>query len=417
MNIFEGLLSNKTVRLFHTSILTKLLIVSIGVINSVLINRYLGVELRGEYTTTLNIANLLQLILNLGIGSIYPAFKRKNIENVKDMFFALIIFQFIIYLIIFLALITFVEVNFKYELIITIVSIVETQIISLAIVEDVVKKNKTQIFTSLIYTILLFIVFLLAKSSLNTLLIIVIFNQLFFIMMIVYKFKLYSISINLISKELIKDVLRLGMPSMIMNLLIFCNYNIDILILHVMTKDYYAIGLYGTAVTLANMLWIVPDAFKDILFNRSAKKDNVDEIVVSIIFNIFLCFLIIIVFVFIGKQFLIFMYGNEYADAFHLVLILFSGIFTMILYKLIHPIYISNGKPNSVVKILLISVVLNVICNVLLIPVLGTVGSAVSTVLSYSICGVIFLMKFKKDFNVNFINIIRSIVRKHLIKR
>lgn len=410
MNISKNLLSNKTFILYRRSIVTKLIIVIINVLNSVLINRYLGVVLRGEYTTIINTANLLQLILNLGIGSVYPAAKRKNVINVKVIFSTIIFFQSLVYLIFSVVIFTLGEIDFKYILIITLVSIVESQVTFMAIVEDVLVRNKIQIITTFLNTILLLFIFFFTKHNLNTLMIIIIFNHIVLTFVIVLRFKFYSISYSLLSKQMIKDVIHLGIPSMLMNLLMFCNYHLDVLILNWMTNDYYAIGLYGTAVTLGNMLWIVPDAFKDILFNRSSKKDNVEEIVVSIIINILICLVIIGGFVFVGKQFLIFMYGTEYADAYSLVLILFVGTLPMVLYKLIHPIYISNGKPKVVVKILLLSVIINIIGNIITIPIWGAVSCAVSSVFSYSICGIIFLIIFKKDFDFDFIRIIKRMI-------
>ena len=65
------------VALYGKTVSYKLICVIIGFLNSILINRCLGVALRGEYTTITNWASLLQLVLNLGIGTAYPAFKRR----------------------------------------------------------------------------------------------------------------------------------------------------------------------------------------------------------------------------------------------------------------------------------------------------------------------------------------------------
>lgn len=412
MNIINKVFSNKTFILYKKSIISKLIVVFIGVLNSVLINRYLGVTLRGEYTTILNAANLVQLVLNLGIGSVYPAFKKRNVKNIKSIFANIIFIQFALYTSFILFLFLFSDINIRYVLIIALVTIIESQVLFIAIVEDVLVKNRINIITTILNTILLMAIFLIDVRSLNIMLAVVILNHIILTVAIILKFKIYPRAVEDISKDMVKEITTLGIQSMLMNLLMFCNYHLDILILKYMTNDYYMIGLYGTAVTLGNMLWIIPDAFKDILFNRTAKGDKAEEIILSILVNILICIIIIVGFVFLGKGFLSFMYGAEYVAAYPLVLILFVGTLPMVLYKLIHPIYISNGKPQVVVKILSVSVIINIIGNVITIPLWGAIGCAISSVFSYSICGIVFLIIFKKDFNLKFFSIIKNKIEK-----
>ena len=72
----------------------------------------------------------------------------------------------------------------------------------------------------------------------------------------------------------------------------------------------------------------------------------------------------------------------------------------MVIYKLIHPLYISKGKQIIVFIILLISVVINAICNSVLIPAFGIIGAAIASVVSYTICSLMFLIKFCREYQV-----------------
>ena len=72
----------------------------------------------------------------------------------------------------------------------------------------------------------------------------------------------------------------------------------------------------------------------------------------------------------------------------------------MIIYKLIHPLYIANGKQKAILTILFISVLINVILNYIFIPKYNIYGAALSSVFSYSLCSVIFLVLFCKEYNV-----------------
>ncbi|MGO5334507.1 oligosaccharide flippase family protein [Enterococcus cecorum] len=390
----------------------KLICVVIGFLNSILINRCLGVALRGEYTTITNWASLLQLFLNLGIGTAYPAFKRRYPEQGKIIFSTLTLVVAIFYLVVAVVLFPFVSTSTRFIIAIALLTTVENLLIFIAIVEDVSKRNAINIVTSCIHTGVLCLVFFFFRKNLFLVLAAIIFDHLVLCCSFVYLYRLKEINFNLITKKLLKEILIIAIPAMLMNMLMYLNYHADVLFLSEITKNNVEVGLYGTAVTLGNMLWIVPDAFKDILYNRAAKKDNPDEVIIAIICNFLLCIVILIGFVILGKWFLNFMYGQEFVAAYPLVLMLFVGTLPMVLYKLIHPIYIANGKTKVVVILLAIAVASNFVGNLILIPKFEGMGAATASVISYSICGVAFYLKFTKDYSVKVLLSIKSVLKR-----
>lgn len=408
-NIILIFKSNKLMKIYGTTIFYKLIVVVLGFLNSILINRTLGVELRGEYTTITNWANLIQLFLNLGIGSAYPAIKRRYPEKSKPIFSTLVLIIAVIYAIIFFIISIFFDNDTKYILIIAYTYTIESLIIFIALVENVIQKNRINIITAAIHTIVLLFIFLFFKSKLYIVLWAVIIDYIILgIGLIIYN-RMWHIDFSLINRKILGETFKIAIPAMFMNMLMYLNYHADILFLSTMTKDSYVVGLYGTAVTLGNMIWILPDAFKDILFNRAAKKDNPMEIMIAIVVNIMLCIIVLIVFIIFGKWFLGFMYGKDFIAAYPLVLLLFIGTFPMILYKLIHPIYIANGKTGIVVFLLFIAVVVNFIGNIILIPLYSGVGAAIASIISYMICGIAFFIKFEHDYNINMITTINNL--------
>ena len=390
----------------------KLICVVIGFLNSILINRCLGVALRGEYTTITNWASLLQLFLNLGIGTAYPAFKRRYPEQGKIIFSTLTLVVAIFYLVVAVVLFPFVSTSTRFIIAIALLTTVENLLIFIAIVEDVSKRNAINIVTSCIHTGVLCLVFFFFRKNLFLVLAAIIFDHLVLCCSFVYLYRLKEINFNLITKKLLKEILIIAIPAMLMNMLMYLNYHADVLFLSEITKNNVEVGLYGTAVTLGNMLWIVPDAFKDILYNRATKKDNPDEVIIAIICNFLLCIVILIGFVILGKWFLNFMYGQEFVAAYPLVLMLFVGTLPMVLYKLIHPIYIANGKTKVVVILLAIAVASNFVGNLILIPKFEGMGAATASVISYSICGVAFYLKFTKDYSVKVLLSIKSVLKR-----
>lgn len=412
--IWRQINDNKLVGMYGITVFYKLVVVILGFVSSILINRCLGVELRGVYTTITNWASLMQLFLNLGIGTAYPAIKRRYPKESKSIFSTIALFMLIIYAVIFCGVGLFFNVNARYSLIIAYVTTVENLIIFIALVEDVKKRNIINVVTAVFHTLVLLFVYLFFKYNLYAVLWSVIIDHLVLSTCLIIINKIWDFNVKALKKSILIELFKIAIPAMFMNMLMYLNYHADVLFLSGITKDNYVVGLYGTAVTLGNMLWIIPDAFKDIIYNRVAKKDNPKEIVVAIIVNMLICCVILVGFVVLGKYFLGFMYGKDFIAAYPLVLLLFVGTFPMVLYKLIHPIYIANGKTGVVVALLSLAVITNLIGNIILIPLLSGAGAAISSIVSYMICGVAFFVKFKHDYKVNVIATIKDI--KKIIK-
>src|SRR5690606_12235426 len=84
---------------------------------------------------------------------------------------------------------------------------------------------------------------------------------------------------------------------------------------------------------------------------------------------------------------LAFIFGREYLPAISITLVLlFSAIF-MVPFKSLNADLAGEGKPKYAIFTMFPSVLLNIGLNLLLIPKMGAVGAAVSTMLSYILCG------------------------------
>ena len=401
--------SKSVVKIYERTIVYKLICVIIGFINSIIINRCLGVALRGDYTTIINWASLLQLILNLGIGTSYPALKRKYPDSSKTIYTTIAFPIIMVYSGIVATSFLLKTLEVRLILILTCVTTGENIFTFIAIVEDVIKKNIITLIIAAAHTMTLLFIFFSFPQNLSAVIGAVIVDHVVICVSFIISYRIKEIDFKLLNKSILKETFSIAIPAMLMNALMYLNYHADVLFLSQMTRNSVLIGLYGTAVTLGNMLWIIPDAFKDILYNRAAKKDNPKEVSIAIFCNFFLCIIILIGFVVLGKWFLKTVYGNDYVAAYPLTLTLFVGTFPMILYKLIHPIYIANGKTKIVVALLAIAVAVNIMGNIILIPCYEGMGAAVSSVISYSICGMAFLFKFYGDYKISFLDVLSEV--------
>ena len=70
------------------SIFTKILVVAIGFMNSVIIARYFGPNIKGLTATILNYSNIIAILLTFGLHEAYPFFLKKqyNKKEIKKSF-------------------------------------------------------------------------------------------------------------------------------------------------------------------------------------------------------------------------------------------------------------------------------------------------------------------------------------------
>ncbi len=385
--------------IYVNSVVSKLVYVLFSFINTILINRYLGPDLKGQYAYIMNIVNILVLVISLSIAQSYPFFFRKYGENIKQKFFNLIYCQLGIYLLIAVVLsFVFRNSNLSYILVISSMSQFNIQVIFLSIIENVRKKNMVSIVSIIFYSGLLMGLFVFANSNLQLALIaytgFVFLNS----VLLVFMNKIFP-NRTRFDYKMLYEIINFSFFPMITSLLITFNYNIDVIILKQFVP-YSSIGIYSLGVTLAGMLWIIPDAFKDVLFNKTAKDDSINEILFGIKFNVAVSIVIIFGFLFVGQTFIKLVYGNAFSDSYSVSVILFIGTIPMIFFKMINTLYIANGKQKTSFKILLVSVIINIVLNYLFIPRYGIIAAAISSVVSYSVCGMIMLLTFTKKYRI-----------------
>src|SRR5699024_1226951 len=115
-------------------------------------------------------------------------------------------------------------------------------------------------------SIILFIIYMNADTSIELIIYsLLIFNCLKIVLLILNN-KIYPTMINFKNYPKTIEIIKYSSISMLNDLLTNLNYNLDIIILSFFVSK-SQIGIYSLAVSLASMTWIIPDAFKEVLFN------------------------------------------------------------------------------------------------------------------------------------------------------
>ena len=187
--------------------------------------------------------------------------------------------------------------------------------------------------------------------------------------------------------------MKFGFFPMLSALLSTLNYRVDILMLGNYVAD-AAIGVYSVGVLLAERVWLIPDAMKGVMVSKIAKGKDANETAYVIRICNTVCLIVCIGIAVVGKPFLSFVFGPEYDGAYEITLVLLAGVFSLIYYKLIAAYNAAMGKQFVSFCLLGISVLCNVIANLYLIPAIGIYGAGFASVLSYTICALMFIVYF-----------------------
>ena len=386
------------------SFINKITSVLVGIITSALINRYLGPEGKGQYAYIINIVNLVVIAGNFGFYQSYPKSKRSNMPNIKEKYVDVFFTQFILYLFAGIILSLFMQGNSLYiaALFLVPIQVLTAQFGMVALVEFINFRQKLQFATTFLNLLLTCLIYIFAPKHVLFIMGMLFIKDVFFIIMYLVKIKYVPHPFR-VEKQFLIMLFKFGFVAVISAFLLTLNYKADVIMLKMFVDD-AQIGLYSVGVALAEYVWLIPDAFKEVLFARTAKDDAIDEIMASIRINLFISAVIIVGLVLLGKPFISFMYGIDFIDSYPVTCIIMCGVPAMVLYKMTTSLYVANGKQMFYLATLAISAVSNIVLNLVFIPMMGKLGAAVASAISYNLCGLIFFGKFLFDYKIKWYN-------------
>ena len=111
-------------------------------------------------------------------------------------------------------------------------------------------------------------------------------------------------------------IVPFGFVSMVTTLMLTLNYRVDTLMMGYMFHIPDAeIGYYTLGVSLSEYGWLSPDAFREVLFSRTAKDDAVGEVTMSMKVNLYLTLVMIAGILLLGRPVIRLLAGAEYLPA------------------------------------------------------------------------------------------------------
>lgn len=202
---------------------------------------------------------------------------------------------------------------------------------------------------------------------------------------------------------IIKSLLKLGIVYAVALLVINLNYRFDVIMLQSMSSS-YELGIYSKGSTVTEFLWQIPMLFSTIVFARSAGAKDGEAFSRKVAMLLRISFIMIIaaslVLWFLSQYIIIGMYGIEFADSTSVLNYLLPGVILLTIYKVMNMDLAGKGKPWVAIYAMAPALFLNIILNFFLIPKYGADGSAIASTISYSFAAVLFLIAYSRTVKV-----------------
>lgn len=382
---------------YWVAILCKICVIMTELLITVFINRGLGIETKGEYAYIIKIVEVLYVLLSFGIGQAYSTFKRLRGDDIKGVFVSLGLIHGVLIVVFGSVYSAIFKPDYGFVIMmLTAIAVIKLIISMIAVIEKSITRNILQALINVLYLVALAVLYFLHLTNLNSVIMCYALSDIvrITILMIIYQMKPSMKKCNF---DLLKAIYKMGFVTMLVMLLISLNYSVDTIMLKKLSTS-YCVGIYSIGASLANIFLLIPDAFKEVLFGDSTKKDFSKSTAFSAIkVSLLISIVALIGFFVFGKMFITILYGVEYLPSYYVTLILFAGCFSLIIFKILQPVYISHGKQTKALFFLSCSAITNIIVNWIVIPKYNEIGAAIASVLSYTVCGLLFFYDYLKN--------------------
>lgn len=389
------------------SVISKICGVFVGLLFTIFQARYLGAEIKGQVAMVNSIVSITSIVFGFGIYYAYPYFKRNTDIDIMPIFMKIALLMLAIYCFISLATIFMLNLSPKYiaVLILTPLLAYDGIVSYITLIEVPNRRSAIDMAVVFLELILLIILWVIASPSFVIGVFIITIKDVAKACLFTWWWRK---RIFLPSESIwswIPTLVKFGFFPMLSLLMTTLNYRVDVLMLNGRVPD-AAIGIYSVGVLLAERIWMIPDAMKGVMVSKISKGKDAHETAFAIRICNTASLIIVVGIIVFGKIFLDLAFGSEYQGAYQVTLILLVGVFSMIYYKLIASYNIAMGKQNVSFILLVVGVVINIVANIILIPLMGIYGAGVASVISYTICAVLFIIYFCKKTKISFVSML-----------
>lgn len=411
ITLYRGVFTSDFIRKVMETFATKVLLICIGLVTTVIVTRVLGPEGRGLYAVAIAIGAIGIQFGNLGLhaSNIYfvsrdPGLLPILVSNALFVSFvlgglcvalALVVFTLwpnlapIHGLLLVLALL-WIPFGLAYMML---------QSLLLGI-QQVRAYNKIETMNQFLGVILIGIVFVSGYVTVETL---------FFVALIAlaisFGWALLHLRSHLTrlltpSLSLFKYNVSYGIKVYLTDFAAFLVFRVDLLMVKYIlgAKD---AGFYSIAVTMADLVYVVPIVIGTILFPKlSAMKNGQWQYTYKVTIMVGLIMLIVVITAIISaKPAIIFLFGKEFLLAIRPFVWLMPGIYFISIQSILVKYLAVKNYPVIIIYTWTISLILNILLNLYFIRTYGIVGASIASTITYILITIIIIVsafRFKR---------------------
>lgn len=400
--MIKRLLSNKYVLTLGVKVGS----LCMGILSGALLARFLGPAIKGQFASLESVAQVLSVIMNFGIYHLYPKMIKDGIKNARQKFIDIFSIQFLIYTLLILILFVITrDVVILYYGIIAIIGCLVAQLTMMCMVEFPVYRSLSLLGVSFFNMVATIVIYVLdVGHGLSVPVILYLVKDGLFCLLVLLKLKVVPHPFQ-VDVSFVVQLVKTGFVPMVTALLLKLNYKVDVFMLNLYQVADSQIGIYSIGISLASQLWIIPEAFKEVLYSKSTEKNSEKAFALSVKVSFYALIAIACIIALIGQPLIGILYGEAYYSAYGALIILVIGVPFMGIFNIVNPYYLSLGQYDIHLKNLLLGIVSNIICNSLLISSLGNIGAAIATSVSQIVCGIYACYQFSKSSAIPIKNI------------
>jgi O-antigen/teichoic acid export membrane protein len=186
-----------------------------------------------------------------------------------------------------------------------------------------------------------------------------------------------------------RDLIIYGYKAHLSNILAFVNDRANIILLGYFLGP-SAVGLYAVAIAISEKLWLFSGALSTVILPRLSQLSTDEDkrkLLTPLIarWSLWITFTAALVIIVFGQYAIIYIFGDRYEQSYRVILWLMPGVILGACSMVLANDIAARGRPELNMATSWISVVVNIIGNVLLIPRYGIEGAALATSFAYSL--------------------------------
>jgi len=385
----------------------------LGIGSSVIIARMLGPQGRGIYSLAILLPGLLAVFTNLGIGPASVFYIGKKKYSPKEVFGTNIIFAGLIS--IFTIIIGLIIVFFfsdklfpgvPKECLFLALSVIPLHFFSsfsvniLLGLQKIKKYNFIQLIQNFIFLFLIVIFLLGLRFGVKAVITANILSAFVGCTVLFFQTKKETNGIVFsLNREILRDFFSYGSKVYLGNIFSFLHYKIDMFMVNIFLNP-VAVGFYSIAVTLAEKIGLISESTGTILFpqvSSETNKERLNKFTPLVCRNTLFITMLCAIFLFlIGRWLIILLYSKEFSDSVLPFQILLIGSITISGWRILANDLYGRGKPLLNSYITGVSVIINIILNIIFIPKFGISGASWATAISYTIALIMITIVYSR---------------------